>query len=150
MSFESEFKLESSNAIKATQEVTRVTAISLFTGIIKSSPVGNTSLWKTQYPPSGYVGGNFRSSWFMSTGTPSSETTDSTREQAARLREVVAIATDAYSSSYWLTNNLPYGTAIEGGHSKQAPTGVIAPQQALVNKKIARFQKVADKKYGVA
>ena len=147
MSFESEFAAESANAIKAMQEVTRVTAISLFSGVINASLVGNPDLWQNPTPPANYVGGAFRSNWFLSINEPSNETTDSTREGAQRLAEVRKIATDKYSSSYWLTNNTPQAVPIEAGHSTQAPNGVIAPQQVLVNSKIKRFERAANKKY---
>ena len=147
MSFESEFAAESANAIKAAQEVVRVTAISLFSGIINASPVGNPSLWENPNPPANYVGGAFRSNWFLSINNPSNEVTKSTRGKQQRLNDVIKIATDEYSSSYWLTNNLPYAGAIEAGHSTQAPNGVIAPQQVLVNSKIKRFERAANKKY---
>lgn len=149
MSFAKEFAKESEAAILAAEEVVKVTAISLFTGIINASPVGNSSLWKSKYTPDGYVGGTYRSNHFLSLGSPSNKVTSNRSEKSKRIKEVLQIATMPYNSSYWLTNNLPYAERIEAGHSTQAPLGVYAPQEALVNSKIKRFEKAANIKYGV-
>lgn len=162
MSFEKEFNQEREAVIKATQETVKVVAISLFSGVINSSPVGNPDLWLYNHPergyidyvgylgyPEGYVGGSFRSNWFLSFNGPTDKVTDNKRGKAARLREVAAIESRDYSSEYWLTNNLPYAERIENGWSSQAPAGVIAPNQSRVNARIPRIYAVASRKYGV-
>ena len=149
MSFEDDWKKESEAVIKATQETVKVTAISLFNGIILSSPVGNKSLWENpNSAPPGYVGGRFRSNWFLSFGAPSSKTTDSTSEQSNRLNEVGEISKVKYSNTYTLANNLPYAERIENGWSTQAPAGVVAPNASRVERQVPKFYKAALKKYG--
>ncbi|AUR92869.1 neck protein [Vibrio phage 1.178.O._10N.286.45.E12] len=149
MSFEDEWKEESEAAIKATQETVKVTAISLFNGVILSSPVGNQDLWSSKYKREYYVGGRFRSNWFLSFGAPSSKTTDSTSEQPNRLNEVGEISKVKYSDSYVLTNNLPYAERLENGWSTQAPAGVLSPNISRVNRQISKFYAAASKKYKV-
>lgn len=150
MSFKSEFDLESGNAIKAVQEVVRVTAFTAFNTAINMSPVGNSSLWKSPYTPDGYVGGNFRSNFFLSTDRPSTKTTKSTREKAKRQKELQVILTGDYSDNYILANNLPYAQRIDSGWSTQSPAGITNPVRSMIEQKIPRFQKAADKKFGVS
>ena len=147
MSFEDEWRKESEAVINALQETVKVTAISLFNGVILSSPVGNTDLWENpSSAPQGYVGGRFRSNWFLSFGAPSSKTTDSTSEQLNRLKEVSEISKVKYSDAYTLANNLPYAERIENGWSTQAPTGVVAPNESRVERQVPKFYKAALKK----
>lgn len=150
MSFEDEWNKESEAAIKATQETVKVTAISLFNGVILSSPVGNNYLWENpNSAPPGYTGGRFRSNWFLSFDTPSSQTTDSTSDQQKRLSEIASISKLKYSDSYVLTNNLPYAERLENGWSTQSPAGIVAPNQARINRQIPKFYAAASKKYKV-
>ena len=150
MSFSDDLKKEAGNVTKAIEETVKVTAISLFSGVITRSPVGNTSLWKTKYPPANYVGGQFRSNWFLSFDTPSNKTTSNTNEGNQRASEVSGIAQRDYSDTYILTNNLPYSEAIESGHSTQAPAGVVAPEVSRINQQIPRIEAAANKKFGVS
>ena len=46
-------------------------AIELRAELVKSTPVGNPSLWKTKYPPKNYISGNLKASW-----TPIKKTND--------------------------------------------------------------------------
>ncbi|AUR99403.1 neck protein [Vibrio phage 1.265.O._10N.286.52.F6] len=150
MSFEDEWKEESEAAIKATQETVKVTAISLFNGVILSSPVGNADLWESpNSAPEGYTGGRFRSNWFLSFDSPSSQITDSTSDQQKRLSEIASISKLKYPDSYVLTNNLPYAERLENGWSTQAPAGVLSPNVSRVNRQISKFYAAASKKYKV-
>lgn len=150
MSFEDEWKEESEAAIKATQETVKVTAISLFNGVILSSPVGNPDLWENpNSAPEGYTGGRFRSNWFLSFDSPSTETTENRRGRAASLRKVAEIVSLKYSDNYILTNNLPYAERLENGWSTQSPAGIVAPNQARINRQIPKFYAAASKKYKV-
>jgi hypothetical protein len=85
MSFSDEFDEESRNAILATQEVTRLIAFSAFNYAINVSPVGNEELWEVPKAPRNYVGGQFRSNWFMSMDAPSSSVTDATNLKGRRI-----------------------------------------------------------------
>lgn len=149
MGFEKDFKSESDSVIKAIKETVKVVAIDLFSGVILSSPVGNQDLWSSKYKREYYVGGRFRSNWFLSFDSPSSQTTDSTSDQQKRLSEIASISKLKYSGSYVLTNNLPYAERLENGWSTQAPAGVLSPNVSRVNRQISRFYAAASKKYKV-
>ncbi|AUR88488.1 neck protein [Vibrio phage 1.115.B._10N.222.49.B11] len=149
MSFGDDLKKESANVTKALEDTVMVAAISFFSGVITRSPVGNTSLWKTQYPPQGYVGGRFRSNWFLTFDTPSNKTTSNTNEASQRLSDVAGIEQRDYSDTYILTNNLDYSEAIESGHSTQAPAGVVAPEYSKIQQQLPKIEATVNKKYGV-
>jgi hypothetical protein len=91
----------------------------------RRSPVGDASFWKNP-PPKGYVGGRFRGSWNLGIGVipPSVETIDPSGVETQG-RIIAAIPDKAAGEVYYLVNATPYGRAIEEGHSRQAPTGVV-------------------------
>lgn len=150
MSFGEEWKNESTAAIKAIQEAVKVVAIELFSGVITSSPVGNPSLWKNPSSAApGYSGGQFRSNWFLTFESPSTQITESQNEESQRLSDINNILTTKYSDEYILTNNLPYSERLDNGWSTQAPLGVTRPNVSRVNALIPRIARVANKKYGV-
>ena len=151
MSFADEWERDRQRAKQANQEIIKVIAIELFSGVITSSPVGNPSLWKAKYTPSNYVGGQFRSNWFLSFDTPSKEVTDSTtRDNSLAANIANEIQSSPYKGNYQLTNNLHYGPRLESGNwSTQAPNGIIAPNVLRINSKIPAIEKIVNKKYGV-
>jgi len=152
MSFADEWARESQRAIQAQKEIVKVISISLFSGVIVSSPVGNPSLWKSpSSAPAGYTGGSFRSNWFLSYEAASSESTESTTRGNTLASDIAKeIESGNYKGAYQLTNNSPQGPRLESGNwSKQAPNGIIAPNVMRVNSKIPAIEKIVNKKYGV-
>lgn len=86
------------------------------------TPLGDPLLWKSP-PPADYRPGNLQSSWFYSVGRPSGQTTE-----AVNFREVHGL--DQISGStlgvrHYFSNSAPHAGAIEGGHSHQAPVGIL-------------------------
>lgn len=91
------------------------------------SPVGDGSYWKSP-APKGYTGGRFRANNQIGVNfRPSGETgrIDKTGE-SSRSAVIAALPGDGQNAGpvYWIVNNVPYGGAIEDGHSRQAPQGV--------------------------
>ncbi|MFL1527837.1 hypothetical protein [Pseudomonas sp. O230] len=86
-----------------------------------------------------YVGGRFRGNWQFSIDTPADGVLDqidpSGNVSMAVLRAQVQSLTIGQTA--YLVNNLPYGIALEYGHSKQAPSGMIRVT-------LARFQQIVD------
>jgi len=87
------------------------------------SPYGDPALWKAP-PPADYRPGNFRSSWFLSIGAASGETTAATDHDQEpwhmeRLTDFRA------GESVFLSNNAPHASSLEFGHSIQAPNGIM-------------------------
>lgn len=91
------------------------------------SPVGDATYWKHK-PPPGYVGGRFRGNWQLGVGfAPAGETGRVDPAGSATVGAIIAeVPNDAAGRVFFLTNNVPYAQAIEDGHSRQAPTGLVA------------------------
>lgn len=66
--------------------------------------------------------GRARASWMMSDGQPSAEVAPKGRHTAKG--KVTATFSDPFEN-VWIVNNLPYIFALEFGHSKQAPKGMV-------------------------
>ncbi len=77
--------------------------------------------------PEGYVGGRFRANWTVSIGAPSTATTanaDKSGQPTIAKGTNVILQADG-SQDIYIMNNLPYARALEYGHSKQAPAGMV-------------------------
>lgn len=102
------------------------TALSALASIVRRSPVGNPDLWQSP-APKGYVGGQFRGNWFVSIGAPQpqvSPRTDKSGTASIGAGEAVIRSAPAYAL-ITIHNSLPYATALEHGHSSQAPLGMV-------------------------
>lgn len=86
-----------------------------------------------------YVGGRFRGNWQFSIDTPAEGVLDqidvSGNVSIAVLKAQVQSLTAGQTA--YIVNNLPYGIALEYGHSTQAPSGMIRVT-------LARFQQIVD------
>ncbi len=77
--------------------------------------------------------GRLRSSWAVSDGAPSAYVAPEGTNAAPRIE---ATFSDPAQASY-IVNNLPYATRIEfGGHSKQAPSGMVRISLAEIDAEI--------------
>lgn len=85
----------------------RGAALSLFKGIIQSSPVDT---------------GRFRANWFASKSDQSNDITESTDKTGnnAIMRATQLIVGEKDWQVFTLTNNLPYAESLEMGHSPQS------------------------------
>ena len=86
-----------------------------------------------------YVGGRFRGNWQFSIDAPANGVLDqidvSGNVSIAVLKAQVQSLTAGQTA--YIVNNLPYGIALEYGHSKQAPHGMIRVT-------LSQFQKTVD------
>ena len=85
------------------------------------TPLGAPETWKAP-PPADYRPGNLQSSWFLSVGAPSNETT--ARTDIRVINHLDRLPEKAGSKVYF-SNSAPHAGAIEGGHSNQAPVGIM-------------------------
>lgn len=148
--FESEFKIESKNAILAAQETVKVVSFDAFNTAIVISPVGNVSLWKTNYPDKNYRAGSFRSSWVLSYNGPSETVLDDIVSESQKVAELQGIFQRPYTGQYAYSSNLPYSQPIDNGHSSQAPVGVTSVVKLRIESRIPEIQRASDKKFGVS
>lgn len=139
--FESDWQKATLNITGKSEKVVRATALQLFSAVIMGTPVGNASLWKTKYPPKGYVGGRLRGNWQCTIGEPSDAVSDEPDPDGGATvgRAAAVIADYKLGPSLYLANNLPYAQWIEDGNSTQRPNGMVA-----IN--VAEFQRVIDAK----
>lgn len=92
------------------EKVVRGTLLSLSSAIIKDTPVDT---------------GRLRSNWIPSINAPKS-TESGTTSEANVISEVSSTtASVKFGDTFYLTNNLPYAVAIEYGHSKRFPEGML-------------------------
>jgi len=98
MSFLGDIKRFNVKAEKAAEGIFRGTALSLFSNVVKLTPVDT---------------GRARMNWMAGVNAPGD---GGVKETIARAR---------LGDSLFLTNNLPYIEALEYGSSKQAPKGMV-------------------------
>lgn len=89
--------------------------------------------------PEGYVGGRFRSNWQFSIGTPAEGTLERLDASGATTLAKLKLQVEQLTlgQTAYLVNNLPYGIALEYGHSTQAPHG-------MVRVTLTHFQQIVD------
>lgn len=101
-------------------------AIEILSRIIDKNPVGNPDLWKAPAPP-GYVGGRSRANWQVSTNGTTDTALDAI-DAAGDVTLAAGLGQMANAKPYgaiWIFNNVRYITALEDGHSSQAPAGMV-------------------------
>ena len=109
------------------------------------SPVGDASYWKNP-APKGYIGGRFRGNWQIGVDVrPAGETGRIDPDGSATQNTILAaIPEKASGKVYYLVNDVPYAQAIEEGHSRQAPQGLVGLTAimftGIVNEAVAALQ----------
>ena len=140
MTFTADLKQFTNKATAFIVETPKEVAIDLFSEIIKQTPVGDPSLWKSK-PPADYVPGNLKSNWQCTLGTPASGmwSFEDKSEEATISAMKSVIEGSVPDQAIFLTNLLPYAQRIEyGAHSTQAPQG-------MVRISIAKFDQMFNK-----
>ena len=96
--------------------------------IILGSPVGNPTTWKNpDIAPPGYVGGAYRSAHRISINRITTGDNGIESQGSTMMRLDGELARFKIGETLFMTNPLPYATAIEYGHSSQAVYGVYRP-----------------------
>lgn len=90
--------------------------------VTKWSPLGDPDSWKAP-PPKDYRPGNFRSSWFLSIGAPTGETTQATDER--QVHNLAALDGLKGGEPVFVCNSADHASALEHGHSRQAANGLM-------------------------
>jgi len=105
------------------ERIVREVELELYRSVVMDTPVKD---------------GRLRANWFLSSGSPSTETTeDVTRDPAALLPG--ELASLEFPRKSILTNNLPYAIPIEEGHSTvKAPEGMVRKNARRIRALIAR------------
>lgn len=146
MSFTLELKDFAEKTNRNVNDVKQAVALDVFGRIIKATPVGNPSLWKSK-PPKGYTGGRLRGNWQASINEPKAgtlKTTDKAGNKSVEQMSKIVQSAEG-DGALWLVNNLPYAERVEYGWSTQAPSGMvrvtIAAFQSAIDKAIKKVKK---------
>jgi hypothetical protein len=83
--------------------------------------------------------GRFRANWNASVGAPNYATTPSV-EQERGMTEAQKALTLPVGGITFLSNGLPYAQALEYGHSKQAPGGMVRLTILEINAQLAQLK----------
>ncbi len=119
------FKAKAMDSLHATvRETTLEFGDSLVT---EWTPFGQPELWKSP-PPADYRPGNLQSSWFLSIGAASNERTDGTDHRF--VHHMDRLPDKPAGLRIFFSNSADHAGAIEGGHSSQAPVGIMTVGQA--------------------
>jgi hypothetical protein len=123
-----EFQLQAfkTKAVVNADAATRKILVAFSGRLIDRSPYGMPETWKRP-APAGYRPGQFRANWQMTVGTPATGTVLAVDKggDITKARITAAVNNAAPGGVYYLTNNLPYGWALEHGWSNQAPFGMV-------------------------
>jgi len=108
-------------------KVLRKTAKQIALEIVHISPVGNPALWKNPAPKN-YKAGHFVKNWQATIGSPATNELAGQDKSKRFTKAAVKKVAKKWNgeNSFYLTNNAPYATALENGHSQlQAPRGMV-------------------------
>lgn len=113
---------------KLTEKQLRAGLFDAANTVILASPVGNPSTWKNpDSAPVGYVGGSYRSAHRISINRITNGDNGIESQGSTMMRLDGELARFKIGETLFMTNPLPYATAIEYAHSSQAPDGVYRP-----------------------
>lgn len=108
------------------EKTVRGTLLSLSSAVIKDTPVDT---------------GRLRSNWMPSIGSPDSTQGTATSEADTISKVANTTASLKMGDTFYLTNNLPYAAAIEYGHSKRFPEGMLRKNVAKYDRAIREAAK---------
>jgi predicted DNA-binding transcriptional regulator AlpA len=124
--------------IKATGDINtaaRQVALELFSKVIKRTPVGNPTIWKSvkdgRKPPKRYAGGRARGNWQCNTGVTTTvvATKDKDANGGATIGKVLGVMAGwkpTEGQTIWIGNALPYIIRLEyDAWSSQAVAGMV-------------------------
>ena len=126
-------------------QVVRKTVLDIGKSLIEKTPVGDATYWQSK-PPAGYVGGHARASWSHSEGTLEAKQFDTIDPSgaASTSRIMASVPVKAGGKVHFIQNSVPYIQALEDGHSRQAPNGMVGLTvvefQSMINKATAELK----------
>lgn len=123
-------------------KVVRKTVLDIGKSLVEKTPVGDATYWQSP-PPQGYVGGHARANWSHSEGAQSIQEFDGVDPSGSgsNSRIKASIPVKAAGKVHYIQNSVPYIQALEDGHSKQSPNGMVAITQvefqSIINNAVA-------------
>jgi hypothetical protein len=142
----SRFTLDLAKAVKningEAEKIVRGTIFSVASNIIKGTPVGDPTYWKSS-PPPGYTGGSLRGAWQASVNAPKyDKTRPKDKTGAQTIADMTPVALNLIiGQDFYLTNPLPYAYRVEFGWSKQRPNGMLRVAIMQANAALERLAR---------
>lgn len=152
--FDAQIRQFAEKAGENVDQVIRGTLLSIFTAVIKRTPVGDPNLWVYNrgtseepdyvdyiayqgYPP-GYIGGTARGNWQAQIGAQPTSILDRQDENGqVTIAAAQPAIDDAPGEVLWITNNVPYIERLEfEGWSTQAPSGMVRVTMSEFNREV--------------
>ena len=126
MSFDLDIKQFVEKCGRNADTVVRKTVLDIGKSLVEKTPVGDAEYWKSK-PPKGYVGGRARGNWSHSVGAPKTEVFDVIDKSGSisNGRIAASVPQSAAGLVHFIGNSVPYIEALEEGHSRQAPNGIV-------------------------
>lgn len=124
--FDKQIRRVAKNLIpEAALNLQKLVALQILKRVVELNPVGNPTQWKggRASAPKGYVGGRSRANWQIGMFPNTKEVPIGRQAEIVGAAEIANI--NVPYGSIWLFNNVPYIEALELGHSKQAPAGML-------------------------
>lgn len=112
--------------------VVRKTVLDIGRSLVEKTPVGNPDLWQNpDNKPEGYAGGHARANWSHSEGALVAKEFEGVDSSGSVSNERIAASVPANAAGkvHYIQNSVPYIQALEDGHSKQAPAGMVSLTQ---------------------
>jgi len=149
MSFALDIQKFAKKAGENADKVVREVVLDIGRSLVEKTPVGNPDLWQNpDNKPEGYVGGHARANWQHSTGAPIQVDLVDARDKTGQptIDKIEAsIPQKAAGLVHYITNSVPYIQALEDGHSKQFPHGMVATTevefQGIVDVAVSKVSK---------
>jgi hypothetical protein len=165
MSFALDIQKFAKKCVSNSDLVVRKVVLDIGRSLVEKTPVGNPSLWegwekggaaknqghwlvKAGFVGEGYAGGHARANWQHSTGAPIQVDLVDARDKTGQptIDKIEAsIPQKAAGLVHYITNSVPYIQALEDGHSKQAPHGMVATTevefQGIVDVAVSKVSK---------
>ena len=110
--------------------VVRKTVLDIGKSLVEKTPVGDPEYWKSP-PPKGYAGGHARANWTYSEGVRvEKEIKGIDKTGTSTIENIMSgIPMKAAGKVHYIQNSVPYIQALEDGHSRQAPNGMVSLTQ---------------------
>lgn len=127
MTFSSDLKKFTKKADKNLSKTIRASAAQVFGAVIKSTPVGNPSLWKNPNVKN-YVGGRLRNNWNTNLNSvdESSNRPPDSSGSGSEVDLLTSLGGYTNGDTIYLSNSLPYAQSVEDGSStQQRPQGMV-------------------------
>lgn len=126
MSFSDDIQKFAQKAQSNADKVIRKVVFDIGTSLVERTPVGDAKYWKSK-PPPGYVGGHARGNWAHSVGARVIQEIKGVDPSGGGSinRIVASVPVNAAGKVHYIQNSVPYIEALEDGHSRQAPNGMV-------------------------